>query len=162
MAKSRVKPLKDITLPRMELMGALIATRLANHVVDALRDTICFTEQVLWVDSQIVIHWITGNKKLPVFVQNRINEINKSTYKVKYCPSKDNPADLLTRGISATELKNSRLWWNGPTWLGQGDWPICELFDSPDPLQPETRSESPDVTQVNATDQPTNGSIAKS
>ncbi|XP_070550386.1 uncharacterized protein [Ptychodera flava] len=137
MAKSRVKPLKDISLPCLELMGAVIATRLANHVTYALHGTLSLTKTTVWIDNQAVIHWIVGNKKLPVFVQNRVNEIKKHDFEVKYCPTKDNPADLLTRGITASELRNSDLWWKGPHWLSDGDWPICDIFDSKVLLQHE-------------------------
>ncbi|XP_070541625.1 uncharacterized protein [Ptychodera flava] len=150
MAKSRVKPLKDISLPCLELMGAVIATRLANHVTNALHGTLSLTKTTVWIDNQAVIHWIVGNKKLPVFVQNRVNEIKKHDFEVKYCPTKDNPADLLTRGITASELRNSDLWWKGPHWLSEGDWPICNIFDSKVLLQHEAINQ-PDKTSMSTT-----------
>ncbi|XP_070537448.1 uncharacterized protein [Ptychodera flava] len=91
-----------------------------------------------------------GNKKLPVFVQNRVNEIKKHDFEVKYCPTKDNPADLLTRGITASELKNSDLWWKGPHWLSDGDWPICDIFDSKVLLQHEAINQ-PDKPSMSTT-----------
>ncbi|XP_070543771.1 uncharacterized protein [Ptychodera flava] len=89
------------------------------------------TQRYLWSDSQIALYWINSVKKLPIFVSNRVREINGFRHIYKYCPSADNPDDLLTRGITSDQLANSTLWWNGPTWLKEnGDWPICELFDS--------------------------------
>ncbi|KAK8764947.1 hypothetical protein V5799_032444, partial [Amblyomma americanum] len=39
---------------------------------------------------------------------------------------KSNPADLMTRGLTSTQLKTSELWWNGPQWItGRADvWPV--------------------------------------
>jgi len=85
---------------------------------------------VLWSDSQVVLHWIHSARKLPTFVVNRVKYIKETNFSdVKYCPTGDNPADLLTRGISTAELISSELWMNGPPWLTTGDWPICHLHD---------------------------------
>ena len=35
----------------------------------------------------------------------------------KHCPGRENPADLLTRGLGAEDLMTSRLWKEGPVWL---------------------------------------------
>jgi hypothetical protein len=130
MSKSRVKPLKDVTLPRLELLAAVVASDITKLVLQSLHTLPC-AKVVLWCDSQIVLHWIHSNKKLPSFVANRLKKIKAGPFTdFKYCPTKDNPADLLTRGLSYTDLNNSTLWKNGPVWLPGGDWPICELFDS--------------------------------
>ncbi|XP_077996706.1 uncharacterized protein LOC144450013 [Glandiceps talaboti] len=130
MSKTRVAPLKEMTLPRLELMATLIGSRLIKFVYNALKDKVNIARRVLWSDSQIVIHWIQGKKKLPVFVNNHVREINEFPCEIKYCPTADNPADLVTRGISTQALQNSSLFWSGPIWLRNGDWPVCELFDS--------------------------------
>ena len=131
MAKSRVAPTKETSLPRLELLGSLIAVRLLKHCLKTFSDTMKIAKCVLWSDSQIVLHWINSEKKLPIFVENRVKEIRSAPVNdFKYCPTKDNPSDLLTRGITTDELNNSGLWWKGPPWLGSGDWPVCELFDS--------------------------------
>ena len=130
MAKTRVAPMKETTIPRLELLAALIGARLLNFVYNALKDKMHITSRILWSDSQIVIHWIKSDKKLPIFITNRVKEINSLRCDVKYCPTKENPADLLTRGMSTRDLINSSLWWEGPAWLKHGDWPVCQLFDS--------------------------------
>ena len=42
-----------------------------------------------------------------------------------YCPGKQNPVDLPTRGLSASQLRESHLWWKGPFWFQEFDrvWP---------------------------------------
>ena len=130
MSKTRVKPLKEITLPRLELLASFVAARLTRFVCEALH-RLDLRKIVLWSDSQIVLHWIHSHKKLPTFVENRVKLIRETPFTdIKYCRTGDNPADLLTRGISCENLDNSKLWWNGPEWLITGDWPICDVIDS--------------------------------
>ena len=122
MSKSRVAPLKKLTLPQLELMAAVVGARLASY----LRNQLKITRTVYWSDSQIVIHWLSSTKELKQFVKNRVIEIRKSTSNAtwNYCPSSDNPADLLTRGVRTDALSASELWNNGPTWLtNQDSWP---------------------------------------
>ena len=79
----------------------------------------------LWSNSQIVLCWIHSEKKLKQFVAHRVQEISQ-TFPItpwNYCPSGDNPADLLTRGTSSTSL-STPLWTNGPSWLSdESKWP---------------------------------------
>ncbi|GFT21828.1 integrase_H2C2 domain-containing protein [Trichonephila clavipes] len=57
------------------------------------------------------------------FVANRVKEIRSLTDKDswRHCPGKDNPSDLLTRGISADSLINCEKWWKGPSFLQEGN-----------------------------------------
>ena len=132
-AKSRVAPLKELTLPCLELMAALVATRLTRFVLSSinLQDPLIFT----WSDSQIVLHWVKSQKQLLEFVRHHITEMQLTlpTVKWRYCPTLESPADLLTRGITAETLISSSLWQNRPASLTTPDrWPS---FDSP-PLPP--------------------------
>lgn len=151
MAKTRVKPLKkDISLPRMELLGVHIATLLTQHVHNAISSTVPISKCVLWTDSQICIHWVTGDKKLPTFIHNRVTKIRQflgATNDIMYCPTRDNPADLLTRGVTVKQLAKSDLWWHGPDWLGTGNWPSCELNNCA--LHTLTEHELDPITPVN-------------
>ena len=125
MAKTRVAPLKELTLPRLELMAAVVATRVSVFIIASL--SLQETPLYLWSDSQIVLHWIQQKKKLTPFVSNRVAEIQRlaSTAIWGYCPTEDNPADLLTRGITAKSLQSSTLWKNGPPWICmQVEWPM--------------------------------------
>ena len=74
--------------------------------------------------------WIKSKKPLSVFVQNRLTEITTETnIKFRYINKKENPADLSSRGISSKDLKESKLWWNGPDWLTnvQESWPTWNV-----------------------------------
>ncbi|KAG1673513.1 hypothetical protein GQR58_015535 [Nymphon striatum] len=118
MAKSRVAPLKQMTVPRLELMGALLVARLIMFVKNALH----FSDVSIhcWSDSTIVLQWIKGHpSKWKTFIANRIYEIHELTSpdSWSHCSGESNPADLMTRGVSAQNLVDSELWLNGPIWL---------------------------------------------
>ena len=119
MAKGRVAPLKQISLPRLELLGCLIAARLLVFVRKALRlpdVTPCYC----WSDAMIALAWIRASpRKWKQFVANRVTEIQSLTSPSSWShvSSADNPADLTTRGLSAEELVGSSLWRSGPSWL---------------------------------------------
>ena len=127
MSKSRAAPLKPHTLPRLELMTAVVASRLCSFAITSLNTTatVC-----LWLDSQIVLSWIFSDKKLKPFVSNRVAEIRSVSISWRYCPSADNPADLLTRVITFDQLITSQKWNHGPEWLIlPSQWPTWERLE---------------------------------
>ena len=123
-AKSRVAPLKCPTLPRLELMAALVAARLTKFVMNSM--PLANIPVYVWVDSQITLYWIRSSKTLPQFVTHRVEEIKHllPSASWKYCPSSDNPTDLLTRGLTFQQFQSSAQWIHGPPWLPhQQQWP---------------------------------------
>lgn len=116
-AKSRVAPIKELTLARLELMAAVLAARLGEYVQKHYVADMKSTH--FWTDSMIVLHWINGTSKRESFVENRVAEIRAKTRmgSWSFVQGEDNPADLITRGIKARALIESNLWWRGPTWL---------------------------------------------
>lgn len=125
-SKSRVAPVRPTTTPRLELCGALLGSRLCTKVRDSL--TLPIHQFHYWCDSTIVLGWLsTPAQQLKPFVRNRVNEIQEcsSGTKWRYVPSKDNPADLVSRGLKADLISGSALWWSGPRFLlsNKNAWP---------------------------------------
>ncbi|XP_062419395.1 uncharacterized protein LOC134132166 [Pungitius pungitius] len=121
-SKSRVAPLKKMTLPRLELMGALIGARLGHSFLKPLNME--KSQLQMWTDSMITLHWIRSSaQRWKPFVANRVTEIqgltNPETW--SHCAGKMNPADLPTRGQHAQSLIESQLWWSGPASLSTAE-----------------------------------------
>ncbi|XP_050298613.1 uncharacterized protein LOC126737669 isoform X1 [Anthonomus grandis grandis] len=116
-AKSRVAPKKVLSIPRLELMGALIAVRLYSNIVENFDNKL---EAFFWSDSTTVLSWIERPEEWSTFVWNRISEIRKlsASGTWRHVPGLLNPADLPSRGCSIKQLVQSR-WWEGPQWLYQ-------------------------------------------
>ena len=123
-SKSRVAPLGGVTVPRLELLGALLLSRLISSVYEALKGELELQSSVCYTDSQVTLFWILGeNKEWKPFVESRVREIRKLVPgdHWRFCPGKDNPADIPTRGMTIKELKETSLWFNGPDWVRQED-----------------------------------------
>ena len=128
MSKSRAAPLKTLSMPKLELMAAVLAARLCVFITTSLNIN-CSVQ--LWTDSQIVLYWITSKRKLKPFVANRVSEIQSVSTSWRYCPSTDNPADLLTRGLTYNQLHSSVQWKHGPVWLiSPSQWPTWQQSET--------------------------------
>ncbi|XP_076389575.1 uncharacterized protein LOC143264787 [Megachile rotundata] len=126
MAKTRVAPLKPLSIPRLELQAALLASRLANTVQKELEIEI--SQRVFWSDSITVIRWIRSEPRIrQIFVSHRLGEIGELTKisEWRWVPSRLNPADDATRWSDAVLHANQR-WFVGPDFLKQDErsWPV--------------------------------------
>lgn len=137
LAKTRVAPLKRVTLPRLELCGVHLLAQLIRYVISTLSH-IKFTDHRLWCDSKIVLAWLrTPPYRLKTFVANRVAQIQEwipSQY-FHHVSGIVNPADCASRGIFPSQLRSHVLWWTGPPWLLQDSttWPFD---DDPQDLTP--------------------------
>ena len=119
-SKTRVAPTSKQTIPRLELLSALLLAKLITSVAKALEPVIEIQEIRCFSDSKVSLYWIMGEtKEWKPFVENRVIEVRKLVPSLcwEHCPGKDNPADLPSRGITPTELAGSKLWRYGPNWL---------------------------------------------
>ena len=124
--KSRLAPLKAMTIPRLELSAAVVATRLSQMIHRELDANI--DETYFWTDSTVVLSYITNqDKRFHTFVANRISVIQDRSEAKQWhhVPTDLNPADDASRGLSADELINNERWINGPNFLlkEQSEWP---------------------------------------
>lgn len=125
-AKSRVAPTKTLTIPRLELCGALILAELLSRVAKSIGVSV--NNFFCWCDSTVVISWIQGTPaQWKTFVANRVSQII-DTVGVEcwhHVPTEHNPADLLSRGVTTEALSNMKIWWIGPQFLSasESNWP---------------------------------------
>jgi len=127
---SKVAPVKQLTITRLELCAATLLAKLYKKATRALNTTI--NESYLWTDSSIVLTWIQGPpNKWKAFVGNRVAVIQEKTALAtwRHVPTQSNPADLISRGDEPTTLLTSTLWWKGPQCLTQepSSWPSTEF-----------------------------------
>lgn len=129
-AKTRVAPIEPVTTARLELCGAVLVANLASRIERNLQIK---KENVhLWTDSSIVWHWINSHpSRFQVYVAHRVHEI-QTLYPARHwrhVRTHENPADLASRGVSASQLINNSLWFSGPEWLihGKNQWPKIHL-----------------------------------
>ncbi|GFQ91424.1 integrase catalytic domain-containing protein [Trichonephila clavata] len=154
-AKSRVAPLKkdpitktknEMSIPKLELLAAVIGTRLVQSVKTSLN--IHSIQTFYWTDSKVVLCWIKNSGTWKTFVRNRIKEIHSSSSKEDwyYVPSQMDAADIASRGCNAQTLF-SLCWWEGPIWLkNRSSWPDTKDSDFKDALELATEVRKPTVT----------------
>ena len=153
-AKTRVAPVRTMSIPRLELSAAVLLARLLQRV----------TSEAPWppstthacTDSRVVLAWLQRHPShWNVFVANRVSEIQSTLPAVawRHVPTHDNPADCASCGMHPRDLLQHELWWKGPKWLplAPSAWPACPVSGDSRPVEDELRRT---VTHVTASPTP--------
>ncbi|GFS93781.1 integrase catalytic domain-containing protein [Trichonephila clavipes] len=131
-SKSRVAPIRVISIPRLELCACVLLAQLVKKIRSTLRLNI--SDIVLHTDSTIALAWLnTPANCLKTFVANRVAKVQELTegFQWNHVPSVLNPADFVSRGLRPCDLPNLRLWWHGPQFLEKGKLSSEETSLSP-------------------------------
>ena len=132
-SKTKLSPMKEFTIPRLELISCVLLTKLLQSVLKRLSL------------NTASINWIKNNKEWKICVQNRIDIINKvvKADNWHYISSSDNPADIATRDCAPNSIVNNKLWWSGPEFLlrNKESWPEDKFVsDATDELRIAAKS----------------------
>ena len=139
-SKSRVAPLRPLTVPKLELQGAIVALRLVKFIQSSLRITI--NQIFYWTDSKTVLQWIFSKTcRFQTFVANRVAEILEHSHpnEWRHVPGVENPADECSRGLFPAEIMENDRWLTGPAFLKQEEvnWPQPIKLTEPNENDPE-------------------------
>ena len=134
MGKTRNVPMKEWSIPRLELQAAVLATRLHKIVVRELE--LKADETHFWTDSMTVLQYVKNRTRrfLP-FVANRVTEIHEVTTPEQwhFVPGTLNPADEGSRGMNIKDFQPGCRWWSGATFLWETEdrWPNVQIGQLP-------------------------------
>ena len=134
MGKARVAPLKQLTIPRLELAAALLSVKVDRLLRAELH--LPLQTSMFWVDSQAVLKYIASDSaRFHTFVANRVAFIRENTniQQWKFIEGKHNPADDASRGLSAKKFLDSKRWLRGPQflWKQNHTWPTMNIDSDP-------------------------------
>ena len=133
MAKTRLMPLKTLSVPRGELMGCQLATRLAKTVCEQLE--LSMNAVTYLSDSTTALWWIRGEPRtFRPFVANRVSEVISESDPAQWhhVRTELNVADIATRGVPDNSLQADSWWIRGPEflWTERAEWPIDDVPSS--------------------------------
>ncbi|XP_055543012.1 uncharacterized protein LOC129728591 [Wyeomyia smithii] len=129
MSRSKVAPLKQVSIPHLELLTAVFAARLSRTVIENHCPVV--GRVVFWIDASEVLSWMRSDqRRYEQFVGFRIGEILSLTKLTDWCwvPTRMNAADQLTKWGKDPEMHPGSAWIRGLSFLYENEkWPKKEL-----------------------------------
>ena len=128
-AKNRMCPNRQLSIPRLELCGAVLGCRLAETLLKEM--SLKFREVIFIVDSMIVRSQIQKQSYgFGTFVAVRIAEIQEKSDPGQWwwTDGQNNPADMTTRYTKPEDLGTNSVWQTGPEFMqtAREYWPISQ------------------------------------
>ena len=122
--KGRLAPIKQVSIPRLELAACVEAVKL--EVLVRREFDIVLMPSTFWTDSQVALAYISNDtRRFKTFVANRVARIRETSTPGQWhhVPGIINPADILSRGCDVDDVPAS--WFSGPLFLSQhkSSWP---------------------------------------
>ena len=142
MGKSRVAPLKPISVPRLELTAAVVAAKLGSVICQELEYNL--NNVVYWTDATVVLRYLHNtHTRFRTFVANRLEILHTltSVTQWRYVPTEQNPADIASRGLLPHKAAGADLWFYGPPYLRE---PLSSWPDQPEFLK-ELEEDDPEL-----------------
>ncbi|XP_075247147.1 uncharacterized protein LOC142340458 [Convolutriloba macropyga] len=125
-SKSKVAPIKQMSIPKLELEAATLGAELAGFCETEM--TIDVKSKKFWTDSTAVLSWIKSKDRQKMYIANRLNKIAENSNKDdwQHVPGKMNPADHGTRGLAPCDLQ--KLWITAPSFLikPESEWTFSD------------------------------------
>ncbi|XP_065077557.1 uncharacterized protein LOC135700826 [Ochlerotatus camptorhynchus] len=133
-SKTRVAPIKFLSIPRSELQACVIGVRFANSIAQSL--SIKVNRRYFWTDSSDVISWLkSDHRRYSQFVAFRVSEILEASevYEWQWIQTKKNVADDGTKWKRVPDMTRTSRWFNGPEFLKniEGEWPVELHIEGP-------------------------------
>ncbi|XP_055589815.1 uncharacterized protein LOC129741996 [Uranotaenia lowii] len=124
--KTRVSPLKFLTIPRSELQAGVLGARFASSVIKSL--SIHISHRFYWTDSRNLLCWLkSDHRRYSQFVGTRVSEILELTdiSEWNWVPTKDNVSDDGTKWRGVPDISENSRWFKGPPFIYQQKqkWP---------------------------------------
>lgn len=163
LGKSRVLPLKNITVPRLELAAAALLVKVDRMLRREFH--LDLKPSVFWTDSQTVLKYLANDQaRFKTYVANRVSLIRDNTElsQWRYVGTKDNPADDSSRGLSARKFLEQRRWIHAREflWRPEESWPLAEALGPMFQDDPEVRRATTVYTAVIKPETPTDQLIS--
>ena len=133
LGKSRVAPLKFISIPRLELTAATLFVKISRMIREEI--DVHINDEIFWTGSQVVLGYINSDvQRFKIFVANRVQQIRDQTDKWQwnYVETTSNPADDASRGLESKHQEKIKRWFEGPSFLWKKEhiWlKKCSIFE---------------------------------